>query len=264
MSKLITVIILILCFGCLEQSENVNSKKITPDKVEIKSETDKKLSKSQKTITSLEELKLENDLTKSYKSVKNAIEKQRAKLNSDNIIIDTIGQIFKTSLLNRIIPYWEETKWSFEGHTSKPKTGKIACGYFVSTTLQDVGIKLNRYKLAQQSPINEAKSLAINSNVIKIEQGSTKQNIIAINKNLEDGIHFIGFDASHVGYILKERGELYLIHSNYENAKGVEIEKIEESKVFSSYERFYLVELSTNENLLANWIKGESIEIINE
>lgn len=176
--------------------------------------------------------------------------------------VDSLSRLFRVSLLNEIIPFWEETRWSFEGHTAQPGSGTIACGYFVSTTLQDIGLNVNRYALAQQSPENEAKSLAIAREVKEFSAGSVAENIAAINEYLKEGIHFIGFDGSHVGYILKEQNGLYLIHSNYLNAAGVEIEPVGQSEVFRSYSRYYIVELSTNESLLHCWIKNKAIQIM--
>lgn len=98
------------------------------------------------------------------------------------------------TLLNRIIPYWQGTTWSFEGHTNTPQQGNIACGYFISTTLKYVGINVNRYKLAQQSPINEAKSLAKSTMVMEINENTVEESIWAINQMLTEGIYFKGFD----------------------------------------------------------------------
>ncbi|MEO1627640.1 MAG: hypothetical protein AAFV25_20985, partial [Bacteroidota bacterium] len=124
----------------------------------------------------------------SYETVKAQLEKERRQLAPQDLPADSIQQLFKTALLNKIIPFWEGTKWSFEGHTSKPKSGHIACGYFVSTTLRDAGLRLNRYRLAQQSPLNEAKSLAIGTEVNVFSSDSTAQNILAIQAHLEEGI----------------------------------------------------------------------------
>ncbi|MGH1335610.1 MAG: hypothetical protein ACRBFS_05735 [Aureispira sp.] len=212
-------------------------------------------------IRHLEELSLVEP-SKSYTSVKRAIERERGQLISKELEMDVLSMLFKTALLNKIIPFWEGTEWSFEGHTSKPKSGTIACGYFVSTTLQHIGLNINRYKLAQQSPINEATSLAVNINVKEFSAPSNTQNIAAIHAYLKEGIHFIGFDQSHVGFILKEKGHLYLIHSNYSDGVGVGIEPIEQSVVFDSYNRFYITELSTNVSLVSHWIEGKAIPII--
>jgi len=215
-------------------------------------------------IESLRELKIARDSLESYESVKTSIRVQKSTLAEEILGIDSLSVLFKVSLLNRIIPYWEGTEWSFEGHTAIPGKGEIACGYFVSTTLKDAGLNLNRYKLAQQSPVDEALSLAINSQVIEITGDSGEDMIKEINNSLPEGIHFIGFDASHVGYILKEKGQLYLIHSNYLGSTGVEIEQIENSAVFASYNRYYLTTLSTNENFLRSWISGKEVTVISQ
>ena len=150
--------ILILNFGCSGQSENSNNKvnSLSQDQTEL---TPQKHLNSNR-IQNLKQLSI-IEKTDTYGATKRSIQNQRSQLKSINLRIDSVGEIFKESLLNKIIPFWEGTEWSFEGHTSKPKSGKIACGYFVSTTLQDIGLNLNRYKLAKQSPINEARSLSI-------------------------------------------------------------------------------------------------------
>ncbi|WP_299253595.1 hypothetical protein [uncultured Aquimarina sp.] len=256
MAKFILTIFVLMNFGCIGQNNegasNTSDNNTTPVINITKNDF----------IKTLNELKPESDSSKDYRLVKSQIKNVQLKLNNKELSIDSISNVFKYSLIYRIITFWEGTEWSFEGHTSIPKRGKIACGYFVSTTLRDIGINLNRYKLAQQSPINEAKSLALNTKVIEIAEDSNEENIIKINNSLKNGIHFIGFDSSHVGYIFKDNGQLYLIHSNYINRKGVEIEKIQNSLVFASYNKFYLAEISTNEEFLKSWITGKEILVV--
>lgn len=252
---------LILSFGCSEQSDKSNPKLVNLPQNEIELSIRIESDTNDNRVRNLQELStIKESVT--YNETKQEIEIQRTQLKEDKTQIDSVSKVFEESLVNKIIPYWEGTEWSFEGHTSKPKTGKIACGYFVSTTLKDVGLNLNRYKLAQQSPINEAKSLSLNTEVKEISERSKTDNILAIKKYLKEGIHFIGFDESHVGYILKKNDELYLIHSNYINAVGVEIEQIEKSEVFNSYNKFYVVQLSTSRKLLDYWKSEKRIEII--
>ncbi len=208
------------------------------------------------------DLKLKEDSSLTYQKTKKDISQIRFDLSNNSISEDSLSNLFTDLLVNKIIPYWYQTKWSFEGHTAQPKKGEIACGYFVSTTLKDMGLNINRYKLAQQSPINEARTLSLSTPVIEINKPSTIENINELKLKMKEGIYFIGFDQSHVGYILKKNDRLYLIHSNYINSKGVEIEVIEESVVFSSYNKFYLVELSTNRELLKTWINQTKIEVL--
>ncbi len=206
-------------------------------------------------------INLEIDSALSYRQIKAQVKETLDQLSRQQMPLDALGKTFTSLLVNKLIPYWYGTSWSFEGHTAVPGQGEIACGYFVSTTLQDMGVQLNRYQLAQQSPINEARTIAIDSSVLVVEEGTTKANIAYLSKQTQPGIYFIGFDQNHVGYLLNREGYLFLIHSNYQEARGVEIERIEESKVFSSYSRFYLAEISTNAALLKKWLMGDRIEV---
>jgi len=257
--KATNIIYYILVFLSLQSCGQ--EKKEKPNVVSIQNTT-KKGTIKKSSIKNIKYFKLAKDSMKSYNFIKKSIRENKQKWQQEKLKTDSLSQLFKNALLHRIIPFWEGTEWSFEGHTSTPRKGQIACGYFISTTLKHAGLYLNRYKLAQQNPKNEAISLALNTKVIEIAEASTSQNIAKINKILKEGIHFIGFDQSHVGYILKEKGELYLIHSNYINSKGVELEEIEKSSVFSSYDKFYIAEISTNEKLLKNWIANTEIEIM--
>lgn len=164
---------------------------------------------------------------------------------------------FENFLLNQIIPHWYGTEWDFNGYTSIPNQGEIACGYFVSTTLEHIGIVINRYHLAQQAGLNEAKSLAIaDSNYFTVYGIDKLQSTM---ESYDDGIYFVGLD-SHVGYLYKEKGTLYFIHSNYIDDE-VMIEKAKYSQAFQS--NIYVVaELSTNKLLREKWRKGERVEVI--
>lgn len=253
------VMIISLNFGCSGQSDNSNASNGNVYKNKV--DTLPIATANIRRIQNLTQLSVV-DNAETYEMTKRKIEIQRSQIKANDIKIDSVRKLFTTSLLHNIIPFWEGTKWSFEGHTSEPQTATIACGYFVSTTLQDIGLNLNRYKFAQQSPIDEANILALNSEVKEFSEESPANNILKIKNYLKEGIHFIGFDENHVGYILKDQDDLYLIHSNYIDGVGVEIEEIEQSEVFQSYFKFYIVELSTNERLLHYWINDKKLDII--
>lgn len=181
-------------------------------------------------------------------------------LELNQIAMDDVKTAFSNHLVNRLIPHWFGTEWSFSGHTSVPKVGKIACGYFVSTTLRDMGLRLDRYKLAQKSPIEEAKMISCGALVNTITANDPITIFEEINKITEEGISFIGFDEGHVGFLLKKEGELFLIHSNYlyPNAEVI-IEPIEKSNVFKKFTIFYFVDISNNNQLMQRWLHGEEI-----
>lgn len=182
-------------------------------------------------------------------------------LTLNQIAMDDVKTAFSNHLVNRLIPHWFGTEWSFSGHTAVPKVGQIACGYFVSTTLRDMGLRLNRYKLAQKSPIDEAKMISCGAFVTTITAHDSITVLEEINKITKEGISFIGFDEGHVGFLLKKEGELFLIHSNYiyPDAKVI-MEPIEKSDVFKKFTTFHFVDISNNDQLIQRWLNGEVIQ----
>ncbi|MEP7321553.1 MAG: hypothetical protein ABI761_06525 [Saprospiraceae bacterium] len=204
------------------------------------------------------------DFDTNYTDTKRMIISIKDRIGSRPISEDSLSNIFTILLVNKLIPYWLGTPWSFEGHNSVPRQGDIACGYFVSTTLKDIGFNLNRYKLAQQLPIIEAKSLNLGKPILEINNSFASERIEILKECLKEGIYFIGFDQSHVGYIRKKNGDLFVIHSNYIGNKGVVIEEIETSVVFSYYHRIYVAEISTNQELLKKWLHNEVIDVMTE
>ncbi len=208
--------------------------------------------------------KLETNLdTISYADTKTDIDQLRKRLKEkhklDKISLDYIKTVFTTHLVDKIIPHWYGTPWSFGGHTAVPNQGKIACGYFISTTLRDMGIKLNRYKLAQKSPIDEGKVISCGSDIYTVVQDVPEKAFEEIDRLTKEGLHFIGFDEGHVGYLLKREGELLLIHSNYLSPVSVCIEPLKESRVFKSFSKFHLVEISNNDFLIKRWLNNRTV-----
>lgn len=194
-------------------------------------------------------------LRKSCKSSYNKIISSSEKLQ----FLDSIMNVFVFNLLNEIIPYWYGTVWDFEGHTDIPNKGEIACGYFVSTTLRDMGLNLNRYRLAQADPLTEAMTIAIKKRYISIFSMDNYSNVRDILQSLDDGLYFVGLDY-HVGYLYKKDYQFYFIHSNYLDRK-VMIEKAEFSQAFySNY--YYLTKISNNHDIALAWINQTPLKII--
>jgi hypothetical protein len=175
---------------------------------------------------------------------------------SKSAILDSARTLFTKELLNSIIPYWYGTEWDFEGYTAIPNEGKIACGYFVSTTLKDMGLNVNRYTLAQQTPENEAKSVSINhTKVIHF----TGDNIYSELPKLRSGLYFVGL-YNHVGYIYVHNEIAYFIHSNYIDNKVV-IERANDSRAFYC-SNYYLSPITWNDELILKWLNKEEVVVV--
>lgn len=191
-----------------------------------------------------------NMMSARYRTLEDSIEKK--------LFIDSISVIFTELLLLQIIPSWYGTNWDFNGYTDVPKSGVIACGYFVSTTLKHMGCNINRYKLAQQSGASEAKTIAISQKNI-IRMNGDKE--VIINKILElpHGLYFIGLH-NHVGYIFTNGNTVFFIHSNY-ISDYVCVENALSSLAFNG-PTFWLAPISHNSELINAWLQNQSITVI--
>lgn len=128
--------------------------------------------------------------------------------------IDSASHYLYSKLMNTIVPHWYGTEWDFNGHTNIPNEGEIACGYFVSTTLQHLDFNLNRYKMAQQAGLIAAKMLQPKSDLKIYSNLSFSSLKHKVNNVYSDGVYFVGLD-NHVGYVLLKNKVLYFLHSSY-------------------------------------------------
>jgi hypothetical protein len=170
-------------------------------------------------------------------------------------------QVMTQQLVDSIIPFWLRTNWSFEGHTETPQEGEIACSYFVSTTMAHVGFQVNRYKLAQQGPLVEAKTIQLSEKVLSLEDFSVHRvRSYILDHQWPNGLYFVGLD-NHVGYLYKQGEQLFFIHSSYLYPRGVAIECLEESMAFRS-STYYFVPITGNVSLVEKWLLGEELKVV--
>lgn len=149
--------------------------------------------------------------------------------------------------INSDIPnYWIGTKWDFNGTTQQPKKGTIACGYFVTTVLDDFGIKLKRIYLAQQASAVLVSKLC-KKNSIKTFS-SIEQVESYLKNNSQHEIYIVGLDF-HTGFIIRDNDKNYFLHSNYINREGVVKEELRNSKALSASKLYVIGSLSQNEEI---------------
>ncbi len=243
MVKLTLVVFTILFFHNCSLSENRKETSKTTDQLPIEIIDFKKLN--------IDTIPLEISYLETCQKIK------KEKYNTDSLSI-----FLEEVLINKIFPFWYGTPWDFNGHTDVPNEGNIACGYFVSTTLKHLGFNLNRYKLAQQLPIHEAKTLSVGEPILKIKNDDFEICLEKIKTNLSNGIYFVGLDVNHVGFLLKRKKHLLFIHANYGSPAEVIIENAAKSPVLNSFRHFYIAKVSTNLTLLEYWKTGKEIPII--
>jgi len=149
-----------------------------------------------------------------------------------------------------IYSYWQGTPWTFEGMTRTPNEGSIACGYFVTNTLADLGFKINNVKLAQCASGDMIKVLCVDIYSFK----GIKNFEAYMEKQPVNSVSIVGLDY-HTGYIVKDATGSYFLHSNYIGKVGVVKELIGESRALANNKFFMIGSLTGNKKRLQEWAK---------
>ena len=174
--------------------------------------------------------------------------------------LDSCQVLMTDHLENDLIPCWYGTEWDFNGISQVPGEGMIACGYFVSTLLRDLGCDLERYKLAQQASLNIVKSLAPKDHR-RDWSGITTVTLTERIQAMDQGFYVVGLD-NHVGFILHDDdGSVWFIHSSYMDPVAVVREKATESDPLAASNRYVLGYLGTDW-LVKKWLLTEKIATV--
>lgn len=166
----------------------------------------------------------------------------------------------RTTLLayleNSAFPAWEGTTWDFYGTTTTPREGKIACGYYVTTVLEQAGFRLKRVLLAQQASAWLVETVARGTRVDWIRPAGNREAVEEIRRRFGDGLYVIGFDY-HVGFLRLEGDRAAFCHSSFIEPGSVTCEDPVPAGAFAS--RTYVVADALNDRLLDDWILGRDV-----
>ncbi|MDV6168590.1 hypothetical protein R1T16_09155 [Flavobacterium sp. DG1-102-2] len=183
-----------------------------------------------------------------YAEFKNSVLKHKKELSPRPY--KEISDYFFTLINNDIYLYWKGTPWDFYGTTRIPKSGTIACGYFVTTTLEDVGLKIKRRELAECRSGDMIKALCTDiHSFTKLEKLKAW-----LKSQPNNSVFIIGLDF-HTGYIIKDSSDCYFMHSFYANNIGVVKEKVDESTILQYNNYVMIGSLTANEKLLRKWVE---------
>lgn len=153
-------------------------------------------------------------------------------------------------------PAWAGTKWDFYGTTTTPREGTIACGYFVTTVLEQTGFKLERVVLAQQASAWLVKSVARGSEVSWLRYQSPGQVVQQVREKYGDGLYVVGFDL-HVGFLRLDGARAAFCHASYLDPGVVTCEDPLTSAAFLS--DVHVVGDVLNDELIDDWILGRDV-----
>ena len=183
----------------------------------------------------------------------------RSNSTQKNLVLRQVKSFLNTTISKDIFPHWYGTKWNFNGASRIPKKGSIACGYFVTNTLTDIGFNIPRVKWAQSASEVFIKELAPNN--IKRFSNKTISEIEKYLLTSGDGIYLVGLDM-HVGFIIVQDDKINFVHSNYYQPEiGVMSENINSRNPLRDSKYRIIGKLMSDEMIIA-WLYNYSISSI--
>jgi len=169
-------------------------------------------------------------------------------------IIDTTQRHLRRIIIEDLFDFWYGTDWAYSGTTEVPQSGKIACGYFVTTILRDAGFQLERKKLAQQASEKIIKTLIDEKHIQRHRHVKIKEFTEKVDAR-GDGLYLVGLD-THIGFMVVENGEAAFIHSSRANWQGgVKNEIPTKSKVLIKSKYRIVGKLLPNESVTDKWLR---------
>jgi len=163
------------------------------------------------------------------------------------------------SSLPRLMRCWLGTPWDFNGTAHEPGAGKVACGYFVSSVLQDAGFRVEWGPLAQQ-PSQNILGTFLPQEEMKIRVEMEYENFLSELTGAGAGVYIVGLD-SHVAFlVVSGKDEIRFIHSSGARPWCVVDESRDEAHVLRSSRYRVSGNITANGEVLRNWLLGSSFK----
>ncbi|MEP3891220.1 MAG: hypothetical protein ABJN69_12230 [Hellea sp.] len=152
---------------------------------------------------------------------------------------------------NDMFEYWDDTQWDFYGMSRIAGEGEIACGYFVTTLLKDLGFDIDRIRLAK------ARSGVMIEELTRDIKKTNSLNAILdyVKAQPEGSVFIIGLDF-HTGFITSAPDGIYFLHSNYIGREGVVREYAISSEALHDSGFYMIGNLSTRADIMDLWQKN--------
>jgi len=175
-------------------------------------------------------------------------------------VVNEARRTLEKQLREKIFPAWDGTIWDFNGTSSVPGEGKIACGYFVSTCLTQMGFKVSRVRLAQQPSQRIIETFMPKSERKILAGGASMARVREYLKSRGDGIYIVGLD-THVGFISVEGDDMAFIHSSYYRPDSVvKTERLKTKNPLSDSKYRVFGKIFADE-MVIKWLRGDQYSV---
>lgn len=203
-----------------------------------------------------------------YDVMKQDLERWRKKLHGEyrkarteeaRRMVENDARVLLECVLPEMMRCWLGTPWDFNGTASGPGKDPVACGYFVSTVLQDAGFRVDRYRLAQQ-PSSRILTSLVPGEACRLMVDLPYGQFASEVNHMTSGIYVVGLD-THVAFLVVGAEGFRFIHSSGSRPWRVVDEGEEKAEVLQRSRWRMMGNLTADEILLRKWLAREVIPV---
>ncbi len=166
-----------------------------------------------------------------------------------------------------IFPAWMGTPWGLGPNSTPTRPHQpdtvIACGYFISSALENLGLRLDtRFRFAQAPALHAQRSLAPARadlhRYFSVPGDRLARDIVALG----EGLYIIGLN-NHIAFVDVRAGEARLVHASYTDEQVVIDEPLATAQVIANSRTagYFVTPLLQDERLIDRWLRGEPVAL---
>ncbi|MBH23021.1 MAG: hypothetical protein CMH57_00910 [Myxococcales bacterium] len=169
------------------------------------------------------------------------------------------------AITETIFPAWMGTPWGLGRNSTATRPHQegmvVGCSYFVTSVLQNAGLKLsNRYTFAQAPALHIQRSLAPARADLHRFLSIPPSQLEAKLRKLSDGLYVIGL-VNHVGFVVIRGDEVRIVHSSFTGERDVADEALAEAPAVAASQEagYFVTPLFQDDRLIAFWLEGRAV-----
>lgn len=195
-----------------------------------------------------------------YSDAVDAIEKARVRWNKNPAHNDRAAiERRLIAAIRGLARHWLGTRWGMGlPQTSRPHAGKINCGMFVGTVLEDAGFVIDVNKLQRQPSELIIDSFVGGARKKRFSNASMNRFLAGV-RAMGPGLFIIGLD-NHVGFLVQTDGALRFVHASY--VTGTVVDEPAATAVPIVLSTYRVVGKILSPANLDAWLRGRRIDVV--
>lgn len=198
-------------------------------------------------------------LARRFKAAEDAAGRAAVRAEARSVALQAMREV--------VLPAWLGMPWGL-GPSSTPTRPHqpdtvIACGYFVSSTLENLGLKLGtRFSFAQAPALHAQRSLAPAPRDLHVFFSIPGDELARKIAALGEGLYVIGLN-NHIGFVDVRGAEVRIVHASYTGEQVVTDEPLATAEVIANSRAagYFVTPLLQDDRLIEHWLRGEAVPL---